>query len=97
MDARTRRYILEHIADILDSIPENTPHHSESVGSPAEDTPVEMLTVKECSETVKGLSVHTVRMLAARGELPSFRTGAGKSWKILIPKAALVDYVKRLG
>ncbi len=97
VNAKIKHYILERIADILDSIPETTPRPSEAGGPPAEDAPVEMLTVKECSEAVKGLSVHTVRLLAARGEIPSFRTGAGKSGKILIPKAALVDYVKRLG
>lgn len=63
-----------------------------------EDTPEppEMLTVKECAETVKGLSEHTVRMLIARGELASFRTGAGKHGKILVPKSSLLDYIHKI-
>ena len=57
-----------------------------------EDKPTEMLTVYEAAQTVKGLSEHTVRQLAAQGKIPSIRTGAGKNGKILIPKAALLDY-----
>ena len=57
-----------------------------------EDKPTEMLTIHEAAQTVKGLSEHTVRQLAAQGKIPSIRTGAGKNGKILIPKAALLDY-----
>ena len=58
--------------------------------------PPEMLTIKECVQTVKGLSEHTVRMLIARGELASFRTGEGKHGKILVPKKSLLDYIHKL-
>lgn len=57
-----------------------------------QDKTTEMLTVREAAQTVKGLSEHTVRQLVARGKVPSIRTGAGKNGKILIPKAALLDY-----
>ena len=57
-----------------------------------EDKPTEKLTIHEAAQTVKGLSEHTVRQLAAQGKIPSIRTGAGKNGKILIPKAALLDY-----
>ena len=57
-----------------------------------QDKPTEMLTIHEAAQTVKGLSEHTVRQLAAQGKIPSIRTGAGKNGKILIPKAALLDY-----
>ena len=60
-----------------------------------EDKPTEMLTIHEAAQTVKGLSEHTVRQLAAQGKIPSIRTGAGKNGKILIPKAALLDYCNR--
>ena len=53
---------------------------------------VEMLTVRECSEVIKGLNEYTVRQLIARKEIPSVRTGQGKNGKILVPKAALVAY-----
>ena len=53
---------------------------------------VEMLTIKECTEAVKGLNEYTVRQLIARKEIPSIRTGQGKRGKILVPKAALIRY-----
>lgn len=58
--------------------------------------PPEMLTVKECAQAVKGLSEHTIRMLIARGELASIRTGAGKCGKILVPKSSLLDYIRKV-
>ena len=53
----------------------------------------EMLTIHEAAQSVKGLSEHTVRQLAAQGKIPSIRTGAGKNGKILVPKAALLSYL----
>ena len=50
--------------------------------------PVEMLTIKECTEAVKGLSEHTVRQLVAQGKY--IRTGQGKRGKILVNKEDLV-------
>lgn len=58
---------------------------------PAE--PVEMLNIKECTQTVKGLSEHTVRQLVAQKKIPFIRTGQGKRGKILISKAALLEYL----
>lgn len=57
-----------------------------------EATPV-MLTIRECSQVVNGLSEHTVRQLVTQGKIPSIRTGAGKNGKILVPKAALLNYL----
>ena len=56
------------------------------------DNPVEMLTVKECTEAVKGLSEHTVRKLIKQGKLPYLRTGDGVNGKMLINKADLLAY-----
>lgn len=53
---------------------------------------VEMLTIKECSEAVRGLSEHTVRKLVKQDKLPYIRTGEGKRGKILINKADLLAY-----
>ena len=53
---------------------------------------VEMLTVKECTEAVKGLSEHTVRKLIKHGKLPYLRTGDGVKVKMLINKADLLAY-----
>ena len=56
--------------------------------------PVEMLTIKECTQAVSGLSEHTVRQLVAQKKIPYIRTGQGKRGKILISKAALLEYLE---
>jgi excisionase family DNA binding protein len=53
---------------------------------------VEVLTVKECTEAIKGLSEHTVRKLIAQGKLPYMRAGDGQRGKMLINKADLLAY-----
>ena len=53
---------------------------------------VEMLTVKECTEAVRGLSEHTVRKLIKQGKLPYLRTADGIKGKMLINKADLLAY-----
>ena len=57
------------------------------------NTPIEMLTIKECVKAVNGLSEHTIRQLIAQGTLPYIRTGQGKRGKILINKSALLKYL----
>jgi hypothetical protein len=53
---------------------------------------VEMLTIKECTEEIRGLSEHTIRQLIAQEKLPFIRTGQGKKGKILVSKSALLSY-----
>lgn len=55
--------------------------------------PLEMLTVKECSQVISGLSEHTVRQWIAQGLIPYIRTGKGKRGKILISKSALLNFL----
>lgn len=55
--------------------------------------PVEMLTIKECTEAVKGLSEHTIRQLVNQDKIAYIRTGKGKNGKILINKFALLNYL----
>ncbi len=59
----------------------------------ARNQPFEMLTVKECSQVVSGLSEHTVRQWVAQGLIPYIRTGQGKRGKILISKSALLKFL----
>lgn len=55
---------------------------------------MEMLTIKECAEQVSGLSEHTIRQLVLQNKLPHIRTGQGKRGKILVPKSALLEYLR---
>ncbi len=59
----------------------------------AQSQPLEMLTVKECSQVISGLSEHTVRQWVAQGLIPYIRTGQGKRGKILISKSALLNFL----
>ena len=52
----------------------------------------EMLTIKQCAETIYGLSEHTIRLLIKQGRLPHIRTGTGQNGKILVSKAALLAH-----
>ncbi len=59
----------------------------------AQNQPPEMLTVKECSQVVNGLSEHTVWQWVAQGLIHYIRTGQGKRGKILISKSALLKFI----
>ena len=87
MSTERTREILQQITVLLNSLNE-----SETEPKETKQERVEMLTVRECSEVIKGLNEYTVRQLIARKEIPSVRTGQGKNGKILVPKAALVAY-----
>lgn len=45
--------------------------------------PVEMLTIKECTRAVSGLSEHTVRQLVAQHKIPYIRhkDRSGQAWE----------------
>ena len=62
-----------------------------------DNAPIELLTIQECTQAVNGLSEYTVRQLVAQGKIKYIRTGEGKRGKILIPKQALLDYLKIAG
>ncbi len=64
-----------------------------SMKIPQADKKVEMLTVKECSKLVKGLSEHTVRQLVMQDKIPYVRAGQGNRGKILINKTDLLDFL----
>lgn len=85
--------IMAQIVALLSQLIENdTDSHKESSAEHTAE-PVEMLTIKECTRAVSGLSEHTVRQLVAQNKIPYIRTGQGNRGKILISKAALLDYL----
>ena len=85
-----REEIIAAMSSLLEQLVENEQPKSEPTTTAPEK--VEMLTIRECTEAVKGLNEYTVRQLIARKEIPSIRTGQGKRGKILVPKAALLRY-----
>ena len=56
----------------------------------------EMLTLQECTEVIKGVSAHAIRVLIAKGEIQAFRTGENGRGRILVPKSSLLAYFDRL-
>ena len=85
---RNKQEIIDQILDPLTELVEDEPaEKQEKVQT------MEMLTIKECTESVKGLSEHTVRKLVTQGNVHFIRTGEGKCGKILISKKSLLDYL----
>lgn len=52
---------------------------------------VELLTINECIQRVKGLSTYTLRKMVNRNEIPYIRAGEGKRGKILIFLKDLIE------
>ena len=93
MTRKTKQELIAQIVAMPNAVIEV---EGEQVQAPTEQkssAPVEMLTVKECTEAVKGLSEHTVRQLIAQEKIPFIRTGQGKRGKILVSKAGLLEYL----
>ena len=88
---KTKQELIAQIVTLLNEMIEVEEKEAEAVSKPS--VPVEMLTIKECTQAVSGLSEHTVRQLIAQDKIPYIRTGQGKRGKILISKAALLEYL----
>jgi hypothetical protein len=89
MTTTEKNKIVDEIMNLLIQLAENN-----SQPTP-ENKPVEMLTIKECTEVIQGLSEHTVRQLVAHNKIKSVRTGEGKRGKILVNKADLISYFQK--
>lgn len=94
MSNTEKKKIVDEIFDLLIQL---TDDGAEAPATSRESVtkPVEMLTIKECTEVIQGLSEHTVRQLVAQEKIKSVRTGEGKRGKILVNKADLVAYFQK--
>ncbi len=88
-----KREIMAQIVALLSQLIENESDTRKEKPPERSAKPVEMLTIKECTQAVSGLSEHTVRQLVVQKKIPYIRTGQGKRGKILISKAALLEYL----
>ena len=89
---RTKSEIMAEIIALIGQLANDEEETTPVKKKPAGDNPVEMLTIKECTGVIHGLSEHTVRQLIAQGKLPSIRTGQCVRGKILVNKADLLAY-----
>ena len=85
---RNQQEVIDRILNLLTELVDDAPAEKQT-----ETKPVEMLTIKECTEAVKGISEHTIRKLVAQGHIRYIRTGEGERGKILICKQSLLDYL----
>ena len=89
MTTNRKNELIAQLVNILSELIEA--NDSEQVAEVKSEV-VEMLTVKECTELIDGLSEHTVRMLVAQNKIKYIRTGEGVRGKILVNKADLLNY-----
>ena len=85
---RKQTEIIDRILDLLTELVDDAPDEKQ-----AKTPPMEMLTIKECTKAIKGISEHTVRKLVAQGRVRCIRTDEGERGKILIAKQSLLDYL----
>ena len=92
MTMRNKQELIQQVVNLLNAMIE-VEELSPTLPPPNNDQ-VEMLTIKECAQQISGLSEHTVRQLVLQNKLPHIRTGQGKREKILVPKSALLEYLR---
>lgn len=85
---RNQQEVIDRILDLLTELVDDEPAEKQ-----AKTPPMEMLTIKECTKVVRGISEHTVRKLVAQGRVRYIRTGEGERGKILVSKQSLLDYL----
>lgn len=92
MTAKSKQEFIKNLVDLLDGMIEVEEEVSSKDTLP---TPPELLTIRECSQAITGLTEHAIRRLVAQGKIKHIRVGEnGKRGKILIYKAALLKYLR---
>lgn len=94
MTTRNKRELIQQVVNLLNALIEVEELPTTAPPPNLNNEQVEMLTIKECAQQVSGLSEHTVRQLVLQNKLPHIRTGQGQRGKILIPKSALLEYLR---
>lgn len=92
MSEETKTKLFVILAELFKSI-ESESITDCSTKPPDNNAKVEMLTIKECTELVSGISEHTIRKWIAQNKVSYIRTGEGKRGKILVNKASLLSMV----
>ena len=91
MTSEQKSYLISQLSLLLDQMVD-TPEEQKAV----KDGPREMLTVHECTELIKGVSDHSIRVLIARGKIQPFRAGEGKRARVFVSKYSLLEYFDSL-
>ena len=91
MTSEQKSYLISQLSLLLDQMVD-TPEEQKAV----KDGPREMLTLQECTEVIKGVSAHAIRVLIAKGKIQALRVGDSKRGRILVPKDSLIEYFDSL-
>ena len=91
MTTNSKQELISKIVTLLNELIDV--EEKSSMKKPKTDKKIEMLTIKECTELVKGLSEHTVRHLVKQNKISYVRAGQGNRSKILINKTDLLNYL----
>ena len=92
MTMRSKQELIQQVVNLLNTLIEV--EEVQTTAPSPNNEQVEMLTIKECAQQISGLSEHTIRQLVLQNKLPHIRTGQGQRGKILIPKSALLEYLR---
>ena len=97
MNTTEKKAIVDNILELLIQLTEDGENSApQTTKAPTADK-VEMLTIKESTALISGLSEHTVRRLVRQGKIKTVRTGEGRNGKILVNKADLIAYFNGKG
>ena len=90
--SNSAKTIIDNMLDQLIALQESIDGGAVNIPAKTAADKVEMLTIKECTDVIQGLSEHTVRQIVKQGKVKSVRTGEGRNGKILVNKADLIAY-----
>lgn len=93
---KNKTEIIAQIVTLLSQLVDDNDNQKKSSAAKNSESPVEMLTIKECVKEIPGLRENTIRQLVTQGKHPHIRTGRGKNGKILITKSALFNYINNI-
>ena len=99
MADRRKREIVEDITELLKELIEQDENTAGAAEEKKETEPLEMLTVKECAEQIKGLAENTVRQLVKQDKLPHIRSGRGERERVhrAVPGEGINTFIRRSG
>lgn len=89
MTQKEKQQLLSRITTIINDL---ATEDELKISEPKKKDKVELLTIKECVQEIKGLSECTLRQLIAQNKISYIRTGMGKRGKILVNKSSLLKY-----
>ncbi|MCM1227003.1 MAG: DNA-binding protein [Clostridium sp.] len=84
MTMKSKQELISKIVTLLNELIDVEEKSSAEISQ--KDKKAEMLTIKECTELIKGLSEHTIRQLVLQDKISHVRAGYGKNGKIILSR-----------